>query len=150
MCISVTGIYVRVHVLMFFCCMYLLFVCDCCFYFAIVFSSLNRVFVKPLTPPLGVTAAGAWHSLLPFLLLLLCILSAGEHCRCMHSPNTMCEKYCRAYAVIMTSMHSSITVLLTLILADGCIIIIRASTLKGKLHQAIWNEYLAAYIMFYY
>ena len=36
--------------------------------------------------------------------------------------------------MIMTSMPSSITVLLTLILADGRIIIIRAIALKGKLH----------------
>jgi len=79
------------------------------------------------TEYLSHSSYGVWGSVVHFVHL-------WEHCRCMHSPNTMCEKYCRAYAVIMTSMHSSITVLLTLILADGRIIVIRASALKGKLH----------------
>ena len=57
-CISVTGIYVRVHVLMFLRCMYLLFICDRCFYFAIVFSSLNRVFCEIYNSAFGRDSCG--------------------------------------------------------------------------------------------
>ena len=57
-CISVTGIFVRVHVLMFFRCRYLLFICDCCFYLAIVFSSLNRVFCETYNSAFGRDSCG--------------------------------------------------------------------------------------------